>query len=347
MANFELPSAVKAMLAERARRLHHFIWHSVRDSWHDFPPEVQQELTDLGWAPPRPSFLPDGNLNLTNNSGEDFLFMHREMIAHANAALASAGDPNYQQVVGWANVPQPNDAEFPVPPAYSISQGGQVIVDTNDVKSDDFYFRPPDAAGRGGGMQHWDLQLENPQILRNITLGQLGTYLEFTIHNWMHMRFSRDPGEMRPDVRPNQASSIETRWDAVEYDWLGDTYSSHTENHFWKLHGLIDRRIDQWATANNVHNINWIGTWVGKMPPAPVHHIAPESVPRRRNVFAALQALSETQSGRLESAHHDHGHGNGHIDEMEHIANLIQDCGVHYHFYDEVRVDSPENRGQE
>lgn len=62
MASFELPPAVKAMLAEPARRLHHFIWHSVRDGWHRFPDDVRQDLTNLGWEPPRPAFLPEGNL---------------------------------------------------------------------------------------------------------------------------------------------------------------------------------------------------------------------------------------------------------------------------------------------
>lgn len=44
MDNFNLPSAVKSMLAQRARRLHHFIWHSVRNSWHRFPSSVQPGL---------------------------------------------------------------------------------------------------------------------------------------------------------------------------------------------------------------------------------------------------------------------------------------------------------------
>lgn len=336
MVNFELPSAVKSMLAARPRRLHHFIWHSVRDGWFRFPPSIRQEFRNLGWEPPRPSFLPNGDLNLTNNSGEDFLFMHREMIAHTNVALEAAADPNYQQVAGWTNVPAPGDLEFPVPPTYAISQDGQEILNTSDIKSDEFFFSAPGPDGSGGGMQHWDVLLGSPQVLQGLTLGQLGSHIEFTIHNWMHMRFSSNPGDMRPDVRPDQTANIETRWDAVAYNWLGDTYSSHTANHFWKLHGLIDRRIDQWAAANNVQNIPWIGTWVGKMPPMPAHEAALESIDGRPNVFAALEKLSDATTFGLESVPHDHGHGDGHMDEMEWIANLIQDCGVHYHFYDKL-----------
>ncbi len=339
MNNFILPAAVKSMLAQRARRLHHFIWHSVRNSWHQFPAAVQHELRDLGWEPPRPAFDENGNLNLQNGSGEDFLFMHREMIAHTNSALQAAGDPSYQHVEGWSSVPLPTDPDFPVPPAYTILDGGEVIVDTTDIKSDEFYFRQPEPDGRGGGMQHWDQRLSNPQFLQGLSLARLGSLLEFTIHNWMHMRFSINPGQIRPDVNPNNADTIDPVWDAVTYDWLGDTYSSHTANHFWKLHGLIDHRIDQWAAVNGVQTINWTGTWVGKMPSSPGPESLESAPSRRQNVFDALEALSATESS-LEAApnhhHHDHDHGPHQIHEMEAIAKLIQDCGVHYHFYDKI-----------
>ena len=269
MDSFVLPTSVKAMLAQRARRLHHFIWNSIRNSWHQFPNSVQQELADLGWEPPRPTFDSSGNLDLDNDSGEDFLFMHREMIAHTNSALQTAGDLTYPQVVGWDQVPAPDDTDFPVPPTYQVVDDGTVLVDTADIKSDEFFFRAPNTNGTGGGMQHWDNLLSDPQVLQGMSLGRFGSLLEFTIHNWMHMRWSSDPGSIRPDVRPDNANTIDVQWDAVTYDWLGDTYSSHTANHFWKLHGLIDQRIDLWASANGVQSIDWVGTWVGKMPPAP------------------------------------------------------------------------------
>ncbi len=333
MDNFLLPTTVKEMLAQRARRLHHFIWHSVRNSWHQFPDSVRTELTAKGWEPPRPALDAVGNLNLENFSGEDFLFMHREMIAHVNGALQAAGDPSYSQVVGWPQVPQPGDVDFPVPPVYTLGEEGQPgFLDTTEIKSDEFYFRPPNPDGTGGGMQHWDGLLSDSQILQNLSLGRFGSFLEFTIHNWMHMRWSSDPGSTRPDVRPDGADTIGTEWDAVSYDWLGDTYSSHANNHFWKLHGLIDSRIDQWASANGIGTIDWVGTWVGKMPPAPDDGLESAG---RQNVFAALEALAATVAdGSLESTGHHH-HGAEHIKEMEAIANLIQDCGVHYHFYEE------------
>jgi hypothetical protein len=324
------------MLAQRARRLHHFIWHSVRNSWHEFPADVQQELRDKGWEPPRPAFDINGELDLENFSGEDFLFMHREMIAHTNAALQSAGDPGYQHVAGWQNAPPPTDADFPVPPVYTIVQNGVTVVDTNVIKSDGFFFQTPGPDGTGGGMQHWDQLLSNPQVLESLPLGRFGSFMEFTIHNWMHMRWSRDPGEIRPDALPDGADAIDPIWDDVAYDWLGDTYSSHTDNHFWKLHGLIDDRINQWAAANNIQSINWTGTWVGKMPPVPRAVTLTAGLAGRPNVFAALEALSAgARAGAAGVADHGHDHGHHHVEEMEAIAKLIQDCGVHYHFYDD------------
>jgi hypothetical protein len=41
-------------------------------------------------------------------------------------------------------------------------------------------------------------------------------------------------------------------------------------NVFWKLHGWVDERIDRWAEANNVDEIEWTGTWEG-----PHEHIHP------------------------------------------------------------------------
>jgi len=164
VANFELPASVKAMLSQRARRLHHFIWHSVRNSWHDFPASVQQALRDLDWEPPRPAFDANGNLNFANLSGEDFLLMHREMIAHTNAKLQEAADPSYTSVGGWSQVSTPTDPDFPVPAVYTITQNGQEVVNTTEIKSDEFFFLPANPDGSGGGIQRWDQTLSNPQV---------------------------------------------------------------------------------------------------------------------------------------------------------------------------------------
>jgi hypothetical protein len=134
-------------------RLHHFIWHSVRNRWHDFPADVQQELRDKGWEPPRPEFDVNGDLDLDNSSGEDFLFMHWEMIAHTNASLQAAGDLSCQQIVGWQDAPPPTDADFPVPPTYTMEHDGETVVDTSVIKSDAFFFQTPNPDGSGGSLR--------------------------------------------------------------------------------------------------------------------------------------------------------------------------------------------------
>ena len=60
-----------------------------------------------------------------------------------------------------------------------------------------------------------------------MTLGQLGSKLEYTIHNAMHLRWASDPAVFRPSVFPTNAENIDLRWDDPTYDYLADTYSSH------------------------------------------------------------------------------------------------------------------------
>ena len=43
---------------------------------------------------------------------------------------------------------------------------------------------------------------------------------------------------------------IDPKWDAPANDDLGDFYSSHVHPVFWRLHGWIDDRINDWAAAN-------------------------------------------------------------------------------------------------
>lgn len=92
--------AVK-MLASAEHRFHHAVWHASRDEWAKLPPGKQQALRDLNWQPgpkgkERASL---GEDRLTNGCGEDFLFMHRRMIADARAL-----DP---KAVGWRRLPRP------------------------------------------------------------------------------------------------------------------------------------------------------------------------------------------------------------------------------------------------
>src|SRR5690348_17642059 len=94
----------------------------------------------------------------------------------------------------------------------------------------------------------------------------------------MHIRWSaapRDPetNAWLPLGRPDP--DISEKWDNPRYDWLGEFYSSHVNPVFWRLHGWIDDRIDDWYQAHEWKHpgevcrtakggVDWfaIGRWV-------------------------------------------------------------------------------------
>lgn len=256
----QLPRQIILMMAERQQRWHHYAWHQVRNNWLRYNSETQNKLRNLGWEPPRPARRytsdPNGTPIYDNNSGEDFLYMHRHMIDIVNRKLQEINDPSYQKVEGWKTVPIPTDEDYPVPPPWITSD-----LDFNnfikDVKSDQYF---------ENNFIRWERQYTDPTYLSPITLGEFGARLEFSIHNMMHMRWAKEPESERPTADPTNPSSIDIQWDDPSYDYLGDTYSSHVNPIFWKLHGWIDDRIEDWKNAHGITGpIEWIGTWIGNM----------------------------------------------------------------------------------
>src|SRR5215212_9226883 len=115
-----LPGEVKSEMAKREHRYRHLLWHGVRNQWLRLPTPVKQEIRDIDpeWEPPRPALDAQGNVLRDNDSGEDFLYMHRQVIGVVNDILAEVGDPNYTKIEGWERVPPPGDRDYPVPPAW-------------------------------------------------------------------------------------------------------------------------------------------------------------------------------------------------------------------------------------
>ena len=310
-----LPQAVINMNASRERRMHHYLWHQVRNMWLFWDETTKQKLRDLGWEPPRPARrpTPTGGREtiLDNNSGEDFLYMHRQMISSTNSKLAEIADPNYPRIIGWPNMPLPEDQDYPVPSAWDTGDADFNSFLIN-VKSDEFFTNT---------MQVWENDLTSDQNIRNMSLGELGARIEFTIHNMMHMRWCKEFPTFRPDVDPTNPDTIDPQWDNPSYNWLGDTYSSHVHSTFWKLHGWCDDRIDQWMNANGVQgDVLWQGKWVGRMP----SHPAPNTL------HAALSIPNDS--------HKEMHHGHDHISDMELAVKAIMQSGEVCHFYDEVEV---------
>lgn len=85
--------------------------------------------------------------------------------------------------------------------------------------------------------------------LRNVSLDDLGVAMEWSIHGWMHVRWSGAPHD--------DAFSTD-----VSNDWLFVPWSSHVNKTFWKLHGWIDARISDWEAATG-HIADLSQTWAG------------------------------------------------------------------------------------
>ena len=75
---------------------------------------------------------------------------------------------------------------------------------------------------------------------------------------WDPRTGKHEPTTGKPDKDLSEA------WDDARYNWLGDSYSSHVNPAFWKIHGWVDDKIEDWYRANkntlssiNVNGIVW------------------------------------------------------------------------------------------
>ncbi len=268
------------MLASLEMRLHHQLWHLARNVWARIADTVKDAIRERGWQPgPTKAERHARDLgSRTNGSGEDFLYMHRRMIRDARRldpeltawdALPSVG-PLASFADGFAETHVGNPGGFAVPPAWVIADNPALTQWLHEIHRPSSLYSP---------FRTWEQQFTNPAYLATLPLGELGSRLEITIHNWMHMRWAsvpRDPCTGR--MLPNGREDLDWRggWVMPEYDYLGDTFSSHVNPVFWRLHGWIDDRIEDWyraqqsvrpgaVTRRAVYGLDWFeadGTWV-------------------------------------------------------------------------------------
>lgn len=291
-----IPEAV-SMLAERGHRLRHTVWHTLRGDWQS-PKMTDQDrnrLRSLGWYLVDPPFRPDGVLDLANGAGEDFLYMHRRMIRMVHEVYDVAGKP---RPTSWKELPNAGAAQYayrevpdPTNPALKAfvldpeNSGVMVPPPTLEflaqVGGAPFFRFNKTSRGLTNLMRNLASSLRNPRVLSQLTLGAYGNLVEFTVHNWMHMRWaslSRNPSTGAPEVRGDY--DIDSRWDVPSNDYLGDFHSSHVNPLFWKLHGWVDDCIGAWFAAHEaahpgqiqeqeVRGIPWFapGSWVLKTDP--------------------------------------------------------------------------------
>lgn len=276
-----LAEPVLELTSSRVMRLHHQLWHGVRNAWHSLPDEVQNAIQKWNWQPgPKGQERPalDRSVWRTNGSGEDFLYMHRRMIENVKKL-----DPNLS---GWTQLPSArplaefregfsrtavgNPNGFAIPPAWNIPGNPGTSDWLHRIRRPSSFYAP---------FRTWEELYTNPSYLAVLSLGELGSRIEFTIHNWMHMRWASAPRDPETnEVIPMERDPLDhsEKWFEPEYDYLGDTFSSHVHPIFWRLHGWVDDRIEDWYRAQeiarpgvvkraNVNNVNWFSTdgeWV-------------------------------------------------------------------------------------
>lgn len=265
-STYALPSQVTKAFADEVVRLHHMVWHLIRNHWHELSTKQIRQLTALDWHVwgDRASESPDA---LLNGSGEDFLFFHRQMIQHYLHLMKQA----QAKPIWWKELPQPGDNQWgnAVPPSWPIPTNRRLERRIAAIKSDSFYWNR---------LKWVEYQFQNPIYLSSLTLGELGSLLEYTIHNDLHIRWSatpRDPvtHQIVPAGRP--VDDLSRKWTLPAYDWLGEFYSSQVNPLFWRLHGWVDDRIEDWYRAHeDIHpgqvvrtvkgGISWFhpGRWV-------------------------------------------------------------------------------------
>ena len=241
------------MLADDQARAHHHLWHFTRNrlAWESLTDKERQQLEAQQWKAPR--------YQDASGAGLDFLGMHRHMIGMVNSSLAKASDPNWVSVKGWDPIPwAENDKDWPVP---EWQDNAPQWATTQEWASFSQNARNMRSSEKVQEMQQTAKILDDPSRLRQRTLDQLGSDIEWSIHSWMHIRWSGKPARDREDS-PDPSN-----------DWLFFPVSSHVNKIFWKLHGWIDERINKWEVAVD-RKADLSTAWSG--PPMPMlmeHHM--------------------------------------------------------------------------
>ncbi|WP_437883871.1 pyoverdine maturation tyrosinase PvdP [Pseudomonas sp. LRF_L74] len=242
-----------ARLVSPGMRLFHQLWHASRDRWHKIDEERRQAVRALGWqtGPLGKERGARGKDRHENGSGEDFLFMHRHMLQQARSL---------QDLPSWPNLPAPrpylangiqafvdyheNRTGISVPPAWEASGDDQFSQWVHYIKSSE---------GHHANFELWEAQYRDPEYLATLCLGELGSRIELGIHDWLHMRWAslpRDPNSGLPVVYARRPDDFAERWFEPQNDYLGDPFSSHVNPVFWRFHGWIDDRIEDWFLAH-------------------------------------------------------------------------------------------------
>lgn len=247
------------------------------------------EYTRAGWNPPRYFRETDAETALSG-AGEDFFYMHRVMLKRVKEELESKG---FGMIPAWTVLPKPDDPTFPLAPKgtdrafLSDAKSDLFFYETQRIWEQAYQMDKVDAAKieemakellasrknddspeQNDRLAEARKQVEtllNPaeglkyEGAKGISLSEYGHIIENTIHNNLHTRY-----QFLSTARPNNADPLDqavwkdewsASFDSVNYDWLGDSYSSHVHPWFYRIHGWIDARIQTWLDANGYKSI--------------------------------------------------------------------------------------------
>ena len=233
--------ALRPIIGSEDHLAWHSKWHLIR-SQDDLSEATFADLKRMGYVPPsmsKSSFK--DHLFKGAKFGEDFFYMHRLMIKMVQLELASKGKPC---IAGWANVPsRADDPQWPVP----MARAGIVSLEKADRTL--------------AALQEQLVNLRKPELLRKLTLNQLGLRVEPTLHQRLHSFFECAPETIAQGT----------------CDALIPVETSPLNPYFWKIHGLVDDLIGDWLLANEYDAIStdcgkrarcytWQNPWLGKTP---------------------------------------------------------------------------------
>tara|TARA_Y100001958_G_C21245721_1_gene575591 strand:+ start:701 stop:1765 length:1065 start_codon:yes stop_codon:yes gene_type:complete len=257
------------MLSSKEHRDWHYYWHSIRRELsfdlNNLPPSIGRlnELVDSGWIKMKEKkdqysrqdfaqFIKDhssGGLL----AGEDFLFMHRQMIKMVQVELAARGD---SCIAPWYELPNSVlDSEWAVPRAvYLKEKGKDISYEQNELDN----------------ILSMSEQLRDVGYLSRTSLNDLGVDIENMIHGKLHILYAAPNGGCLDPRTDNRKQCSDLTHDR----------SSHVNKYFWKLHGFIDQLIGDWLEVNGYSYIyrdcsespipqkcyQWKGTWLGNEP---------------------------------------------------------------------------------
>jgi hypothetical protein len=151
---------------------------------------------------------------------------------------------------------------------------------------------------------------------------------------------SRDPKTGDPALRED--FDFDDKWDDPKYDYLGDFHSSHVNPLFWRLHGWVDERMEDWFNAHEAaqsgeieryeyQGIAWFkpGKWVQVhkpfyWPESHHHHNGndQEEIAIMLKVMEIIKAATKTQTVRARALARHLGFGG--ITSFMRAIELIQ-----------------------